>query len=132
MATKKAKERVFPKSAIPEGFRRVESGNFPPLHDFKKQAELIGECNAIKTIKTQKRGKVAETRIMYVADNDTGELVSVWESAALEGLFDEAQPGMQVWIKFTGLIKIKGRQMPMKGFESAVAGEPRATSKRSK
>lgn len=122
----KAKERMFPQSKIPEGFRRLETGNFPPVHDFTKAAELQGTVNSIKTVEVKTGRKVDKTRIMYVAD-ENGVLVSVWESAALEGLFDEAKPGDEVYIQYTGPIKIKGRKQPMKGFQTAIRPASGAT-----
>lgn len=115
----KSKERVFPKVNLPAGFRQVNSGNFPPNHDFKKNPILQGEVTEIKTVAVKIGRKPKDTRLMIIAD-ENGVLTSVWESAALEGLFEEAKKGDEVYIQFTGMITIKGRQQPMKGFVAAV------------
>lgn len=112
-------ERVFPKSEMPEGYRRT-AGNFPQIHDFKKEPILTGIVQEIKTVAMKMRGKASETRIMSVAQHETGEISAVWESAALQGLFDEAKKGDDVFIKFTGMIRVKGRAQPMKGFDAGI------------
>jgi hypothetical protein len=126
----KAKERVFEKSAVPvpPGMRRIEGGNFPPVNDFEKNPVVQGIIHGIKTVAAKIGRKAQDTRIMTIAD-ENGVLVSVWESAALEKLFDEAKPGMQVWIHYTGPISIKGRKQPMKGFECALGEAPAKKAK---
>jgi hypothetical protein len=123
----KAKAKVFDKGQIPPppaGARKIEGGNFPPLHDFEKNPVLTGTVTEVKTIQVKKRKKMEETRIMYVADDD-GVVESVWESAALEKLFDEVKKGEKIWIAFTGMIQIKGRQQPMKGFDAYIIDTPK-------
>lgn len=124
----KAKERLFESVKLPPGFRQVSSGNFPPIWNFKAQPVLQGTVHEIKTVATKIGRKAQDTRLMVIADAD-GVLTSVWESAALSGLFDEAQKGDKVHIQFTGMIKIKGRQQPMKGFTAGIAGDAPAASK---
>lgn len=115
----KAKERVFPNVQLPSGFKQVSSGNFPPNHDFKKNPILQGEVQDIKTVAVKIGRKPKDTRLMIVSDDD-GVLSSVWESAALEGLFEAAKKGDEIFIQFTGMIAIKGRQQPMKGFVAGI------------
>ena len=131
----KAKEtKVFDKSKLPPpptGARRVAGGNFPPLHDFEKNPVLTGTVEDIKTIQVKIRRKVEDTRIMYVADDD-GVVESVWESAALEALFNEVKKGSVVWIAYTGLIDIKGRPQPMKGFDAYIIESEKDAKKKAK
>lgn len=115
----KAKERVFPKASMPKGFRQISGGNFPPVHDFKKVAILEGVVQEIKTIATKIGRKAQDTRLMVIADTD-GVLTSVWESAALGGLFDEVKKGDTVHIQFTGMVEVKGREQKMKGFIAGI------------
>lgn len=110
-----AKEkRAFQNGKLPAGYERVQRGNFPDTWDFHKKGNevLSGVVQQIKTAQT----KNGETRLMYVADSD-GQLWSVWDSAALEGLFNDARPGDSVFIRFKGMISVKGRKQKMKDFD---------------
>lgn len=127
----KSKERVFPQAALPQGFRQVSSGNFPAVWNHKANPTLQGVVQEIKTVATKIGRKAQETRLMVIADSD-GVLQSVWESAALTGLFDEAKKGDTVYIQFTGPIKIKGRTQPMKGFVAGIAGDTPVAPKKGK
>lgn len=112
------KKRVNKTSSAPEGYQRVESGDFAQSHDFKKYAVLEGEVLALKTIEQGKGKDRRDVRIAVVHRGDVP--VTLWESAALQGLFDTVKVGDRVWVKFTGPIKIRGRKQPMKGFDSAI------------
>lgn len=104
--------------AAPEGYERVGSGDFAQSHDFKKYPVLEGEVLATKTIEQGIGKKRRDVRIAVVHRGDVP--VTLWESAALAGLFDAVKVGDRVWVKYTGPIKIRGRKQPMKGFDSAI------------
>jgi len=104
---------------VPSGFKKIETGNFPPNHDFKKNPELIGKITTIKTV-PQKRGKKIENvKIIYVADTKTGEISAVWDSKALEELFSQAKVGTEIFIRGEGIVKLKGKKT-MKKFTTAI------------
>jgi len=100
------------------GFKRVSGGSFPPTLDFKVGIPVVGAVESFRTV-SQKFGKdVRDTRIISIL-TEAG-LRSVWESASLTGLFDEAKVGDEVWILYTGDVSIKGRKMPMHSYETAI------------
>jgi hypothetical protein len=106
-------------TGIPAGFKKVESGSFPPNHDFKKEPVLTGIVHSIRSV-PQKRGKKTEpVGVMHVADKVTGEICAVWESSALEELFKTAKPGNAVYIKSEGVQKLKGKKT-LKKFTVAI------------
>lgn len=106
------------KAAIPAGYERVQSGDFAQAHDFKKWPVLEGEVLGIKTL-TQGKGKEKrEVRLAVVHRGDVP--VTLWESAALGSFFDQVKIGDRVYVKFDGLIKLRGRKQPMKAFTSAI------------
>jgi|SRR5712671_3808514 len=117
--TPKAAQGKIP--AIPAQYTHLGKGNFPPVFTFSKVGDVLeGFCQQVKSIpgKWKRKGekKALENRIMYIAQKGTGEVFSVWESKALEDLFNTAQPGGGVFIRYDGPIVIKGRKEPMKGF----------------
>jgi len=90
------------------GFKRVSGGSFPPTLDFKVGIPVVGAVESFRTV-SQKFGKdVRDTRIISIL-TEAG-LRSVWESASLTGLFDEAKVD----------VSIKGRKMPMHSYETAI------------
>jgi len=48
------------------------------------------------------------------------ETVAVWESAALRALFDEVEPGAEIFIQYKGEKKIKGQKNPMHDFVAGI------------
>ena len=122
-AKKKVKSPKFlaPKvvQEIPEGFVMPATAQVPNW-DFEKRQLLQGTIINIKLITKKKvrKGEKKTTRLIHVRE-DGGNLLQVWESAALTGLFDEAKKGAEVFIRFDGHgPKVKGR-MPMKLFATA-------------
>ena len=120
MATKsKAKPEARPAGNIPAGFERTQSGSFPPNHDFKAHPILQGRVVEIRST-PQKRGKkTEEVKILYVAESDTGEIVAVWESFALESLFAQVKKGDEIFLRFNGVKKMKGKKT-LKDFDAAI------------
>lgn len=102
---------------IPAGFKPLETGGFAPNWNYKKTPVLTGKVASITTVPTPKNTK-KETKKMDVATADG--TFAVWESKALESLFDSAKVGSVVWIRYDGDIKVKGRPKPMHGFTVAV------------
>lgn len=107
-------------AGLPAGFKRVESaGSFPENHDFKKDPVIMGKVTAMKTTERKRGKKTEKTRIMYIANKETGEVRAVWESHALAALFDEAKVGNSVYIKSLGVKKLPGKKT-LKQFDTAI------------
>jgi len=105
--------------SIPEGFTMPASAQVPNW-DYEKKKVLQGDLVSVKTItkKKPRKGESKTTRLMIVREQ-SGNLLQVWESASLHGLFDEVKKGNSLYIRFDGYgEKIKGR-MPMKMFTAA-------------
>lgn len=97
-------------TGIPAGYQQVATGQFPPNHDFKASPLLEGRITQIKESE-QKRGKKTEkVKILYVAEKETGEITAVWESSALEDFMSQVKAGDEVFIRFEGIQKLKGRK----------------------
>lgn len=110
--------------AVPAGFQKVETGNFPANHDFKKEPILQGKVTQIKDV-PQKRGKkTEEVRVIYVADAD-GVISAVWESHAISDGMRQVKPGDEVYIRFNGVQKLKGKKT-LKLFDFAIKGKGKA------
>ena len=105
--------------SIPEGFTMPASAQVPNW-DYEKKKVLQGDLVSVKVItkKKPRKGESKTTRLMIVRE-ESGNLLQVWESASLHGLFDEVKKGNSLYIRFDGYgEKIKGR-MPMKMFTAA-------------
>lgn len=114
---KKSVKHSSPMFDIPSGYK-ITSTNFAPPWEYKKNTTLEGEVIEIKDVK--KGGKIKkDTRIMTVR-NGSGDPVAVWESSALRVLFDQAEEGSEVFIKYHGEKKVKGQKNPMHDFVAAI------------
>ena len=125
-AAKKTSRAPVVATGIPAGFTLPASAQVPNW-DFEKQKTLQGEVVSIKTINIKKpmKGQEPTTQLMTVRD-DKDNLLGVWKSGWLNGLFSEVVPGSVVFIRYDGLgPKIKGRNQA-KMFTSAIQdGSPR-------
>lgn len=72
-----------------------------------------------------KMGRKKQERLCVEIETDEGARFTLWESAALSGLFDriksEEVGQSRYWVCYTGLGKPKANQQPPKLFEVAVA-----------
>lgn len=97
-------------TGVPAGYQQVSTGQFPANHDFKAEPVCEGRVTQIKESE-QKRGKKTEkVKILYVANKDSGEITAVWQSAQLEEFISQVAPGDEVYIRFDGIAKLKGRK----------------------
>ena len=101
---------------IPAGFKSATvTGQFGNMHNFEAEPLLIGKCKAVETVKTQ-NGK---QKVMTIEKED-GSLAGVWHSYMLKNLFAMKPIRKQVYIRFEGTRKVKGRKQAMKLFSCGV------------
>lgn len=100
---------------LPSGFEPMQSGDFAPTWDMKKNRTVQGVVVGIKELK--KGGKIKnDTRILTIKQPD-GTQISVWQSASIRAVFDTAeQLGVnkcEVAFAYMGERRIKGQRNPM-------------------
>lgn len=121
-----ATAKALPQSAdIPQGMKQI-GGGYAPTWDPKEGEAIHGPTTSeIKTVEMTIGRKKQERRCVEITDQNTGNRVTVWESAALGELFDalaESGKGTVVYIRFDGLGKArKAGQNPPKLFSAAIA-----------
>jgi len=127
MAKKKtAKAAALPASAeIPAGMKQI-GGGYAPTWEPQEGDTLHGPTTSeVKTVEMTIGRKKQDRRCVEITDSDSGNRVTLWESAALGELFDtlaEAGIGTVVYIRFDGLGKAKkAGQNPPKLFTAAIA-----------
>lgn len=108
-------------SALPAGFVAVSTQmavTWDPTNPDHPQA-IQGTWGHVREIEI-KRGRGIQ--IQHVVNVTTDETTwSVWESAGLKGLFEEAEEGDEVYIKYEGLGKAKKGQNAPKIYTSGIA-----------
>ncbi len=107
MPKRKAEESS---NSVPAGFERIQTGSFAPIHDFKKAPKLVGIVQEKRTSEQKRGGKLVPVQILAIANEETGEITSVWESHALLPLMQRAEKGDRVFIEFLGVKKLKGKK----------------------
>ena len=130
MAKKKASKKTKPNTAlppagdIPEGFQQV-GGGYAPTWNVEAQPILQGVVSGeVRDVEIKRGRSVNRTRTMEVTEDNTGLKYTVWQSATLEVFFDEIAEdgvGTQVFIRYDGLGKKKGKNNPPKLFTAAKA-----------
>ncbi len=104
-------------AALPKGFTAI--GGFGKT--FPGDNEKIGTAirgvvvEYAENIKTQ-HGVTSNLKL----ETATGEMYTVWQSAALGILFDEDYTDVEIWLRYDGLGKKKGKKNPAKLFTLAV------------
>lgn len=87
------------------------SGN---VHQFEIDEPLEGIVRGFRTVHVRRNKEMVKARMMTVF---TGEgFVTVWESAALSGLFDVAKEGDGVCIEYLGEVEMPPPKSPMKDY----------------
>lgn len=105
---------------LPEGFVPVQNGDFGEDWAYEDDPILVGTVTGEVRVIEVKRGKNKEsTRVVGVADESTGVIYSVWESASLRPWFDAIGDGMRVAIAFQGYRDV-GKPAPMKVFLGSI------------
>lgn len=105
--------------SLPEGFRALSSEQ-GVARDWDAKPTLIGIWGGVRTINVKRGRKMEEQRVATARDSADGVLYTVWESALLTPLFDEADEGDEVAIVYKGLGKAKTGQNPPKLFECGI------------
>ena len=75
---------------------------------------LKGVVRNVRAINVRRGGEVVKARLMTILTGD--EFVTVWESAALSGLFDVAKEGDEVCVEFLGEVEMPKPKSPMKDY----------------
>jgi len=122
---KAAKKSEAPNTGpqLPPGFKPTSNQYAPswnPGSDETHPKELIGEWGAERTI-TIRRGRGTQEQRVCNLTTDDGVVWTIWASAMLTGLFDEAQEGSIVYIRYDGEGNAKKGQHPPKLFTTAIA-----------
>jgi hypothetical protein len=132
-AKKKASKKTAKKSAkssdkdhavvIPAGFKPTSGSYAPtwdPANNSEHPSELIGVWGKEREVEVRRGRGVQKNRVCSVTTEDE-QVWSVWCSATLTGLFDEAKEGDTVYMRFDGLGKAKRGQHPPKLFTTGIA-----------
>ncbi len=83
-------------------------------HQFVIDEPLEGIIRGVRSISVRRGRELVKTRLMTLM---TGHGVStVWESAALSGLFEVARVGDQVCIEYLGEVEMPAPKSPMKDY----------------
>lgn len=104
-------------AALPKGFTAIGGfgQTFPDEHT-KKGVAIQGVVTGYReNIKTQ-HGVTANMTL----ETKEGETFTVWESAALGVLFEEDYTDVEIWLRYDGLGRKKGKKNPPKLFTLAV------------
>ena len=116
--------------ALPQGFRSTSGGDFPPVKTLGVGETFQGIVQEIRGVEIMVRKQKKTTRIMSIAQKDTGEIFSFWESAGLKGLFEQAKPGDEVFIGYNGLVNLKGGNRFHDYTSGILGGEAPKTAKK--
>lgn len=107
---------------LPAGFKAIAGGGGDSIK-WKKGLVVTGNVLEIKTVQvrdlsSKKAGATKDARLMRINTKD-GE-VTIWEKAALHGLFESAKKGKVVWIRHEGFGKAKPGQSKPNLFTAAM------------
>ncbi len=83
-------------------------------HEFVIGEPLEGVIRNIREIRVRRGGEMVKARMMVVMAG--GEMVTVWDSAALTGMFDVARVDDSVRIEYLGEVEQKPPKSPMKDY----------------
>lgn len=112
MAARKAKT-----AALPKGFTAI--GGFGKTFPGEKEKPGTAIRGVVieyhENIKTQ-HGTTSNLKL----ETKEGEIYTVWESAALTVLFEDDYTDVEIWLRFDGMGKKKGKKNAPKLFTLAV------------
>ena len=115
-ASKKSAKTLPATTSVPEGFTQL-GGGYADTWKCEDQAVLMGEITGeVKEVELKRGRKTINTRVLEVTEHGTEKRLSVWESAALGGLFDHVASegiGDNVFLRYDGLgTKKPGQNAP--------------------
>ncbi len=126
-ARKKSNVTPLPQTSdIPPGMKQL-GGGFAPAWSPEKIGDSIQAVvsDMPKPVVFNKGTKKEHTSRVIECITSEGERQAVWESAVLSPLFDAIQEygetGQEIYIRFDGLGKAKGRNNPPKLFTIAMS-----------
>ena len=85
----------------PANFIPIMSSSFADTWDPNPGDAIRGIWAAVREVELQ-QGRETVTRRVATIHVPDGEDVALWESANLRGLFEKAQVGQEIWIRFDG------------------------------
>lgn len=83
-------------------------------YDFTVGTPLEGNVRSVREIRVRRGGEMVKAKLMTVMTADG--FCTVWESAALSGLFDVAKVGDEVRIEYLGEVEMAPPKSPMKDY----------------
>lgn len=104
---------------IPKGMKAINA-SFAPTWNPEQRKELTGTFSEPKSVELKQGKKTVERRCVEFMTHD-GERYTIWESAGLKVMFDDVEPGTEVYIRFDGYGQAKPGQNPPKLFTVATA-----------
>lgn len=122
-ARKVTKEKSLARTQVPEGFKATSSSFAPtwaPWKDKSQPNEITGEWGSEREVPVR-RGRGSEDQRVCNITTEDGDVYSIWCSAGLMGLFDEAKEGDTVFIRYDGEGKAKKGQNAPRLFTTGVA-----------
>lgn len=103
---------------LPAGFEKVSDGKLADEWDYEKEPELQGRVVRKKIVDCIQQGKPAKAPMMLIDRGD--KELCVWESASLRDLFESADSGDEVYIKYLGITEMDEGRNDMKTFYTAI------------
>lgn len=97
---------------LPKGYAPISAG-YAPTWDPAARPLLEGVVSDFRDIKVTRgtgRNKREEQQNLCTLTTDAGEAFTVWESALLRGMFEQAKDGDRVALAFRGMGKAKKGQ----------------------
>ena len=110
-------------AALKEDMERMESEGWTlqqdscssgSAHVFVVDEPLEGVVRGMRSIKVRRGGEIVKARLMTLMTG--GGVATVWESAALSGLFDVATVGDSVCIEYLGEVEMPPPKSAMKDY----------------
>lgn len=102
------KEKVqpkMPKVELPKGFKIVAGNGYAKSFFFEDIGDTLqGVVKEVRKIKYQ-----GKARQIMTVENDEG-IFSIWDSAQLLPLMETVEEGEEVYIRFEGMKKLKGKK----------------------
>lgn len=112
---KEKSQPKLPNVKLPAGFKIVAGNGFAKSFFFEKVGDTIqGVVKEVRKLKYK-----GDARLVMTLENDDG-IFSIWDSAQLKPLMENVEEGTEVYIRFDGIKKLKGKKT-MREFTTAVA-----------